>query len=315
MAACSAVPARRAGGGGVDVGAGDDAAVAGAGDRGEVDAEVLGVLAHRRLGQRPRARRWPCSDAGRGGRRVAGQRVRLGLPADLEAAVPHRLDGRVGRGGQQRRPVACRSRSRPRADDLRRGGPGGDGVAARGADGGGPRCSAGRSPPAPRCGRPARRRRSGRRPARRPPAPRPRRRRRGRASAPPPTSMVMIGVADVDHRAGVEQQLGDGAGVRRGQLDGGLGRLHLAQRLVHRDGVADGDQPLQDLALGEALTDVGQLELPQVAMLRTPASGRRRRAPGRGRAGTPLPASTAGTGCRSRRPAAPAPPASGSRSR
>ena len=57
----------------------------------------------------------------------------------------------------------------------------------------------------------------------------------------------------------------------RGQLDGGLRGLHLAQRLVDRDGVADGDQPLQDLALGEALTDVGQLELAQVACHQNPS--------------------------------------------
>ena len=40
---------------GLDVGAGDDAALTGAGDLVEVDAEVLGVLADRGLGQRPTA--------------------------------------------------------------------------------------------------------------------------------------------------------------------------------------------------------------------------------------------------------------------
>ena len=69
---------------------------------------------------------------------------------------------------------------------------------------------------------------------------------------------------DVDRRPGLVQQLGDRAGVRAGQLDGGLGRLHLAQRLVDRDRVAGGDQPLEDLALGQALPDVGQLELAQL---------------------------------------------------
>ena len=89
--------------GGVDVGAGDHAAVPAAGDRGQVDAEVLGVLAHRRLGQRAQ----PAAPVRRavGGRRSPAQRVRLGLPADLEPAVPHRLGAGVGRGGQQRRAV------------------------------------------------------------------------------------------------------------------------------------------------------------------------------------------------------------------
>ena len=53
----------------------------------------------------------------------------------------------------------------------------------------------------------------------------------------------------------------------------------------------------------------------KVAMLRSPSSGRRRRAPGPDRAGTPPPASMAGTGCRSRRRAAPVPRGSGSRPR
>src|SRR5262249_37880652 len=47
----------------------------------------------------------------------------------------------------------------------------------------------------------------------------------------------------------------------RRDLDGGLRGLHLDDRLVELDGVADLYQPLEDLALGEALTEVGQGKL------------------------------------------------------
>ena len=110
---------RGAGGGGVDVGAGDDAAGAGAADGGEVDAEVLGVLAHRRLGQRPQRTAAPGSTAARAPA-SAGGGVRLGRPADLQAAVPDRLDVGVGRGGQQRRAVGARAVVGLGQDDLRR---------------------------------------------------------------------------------------------------------------------------------------------------------------------------------------------------
>jgi hypothetical protein len=56
-------------------------------------------------------------------------------------------------------------------------------------------------------------------------------------------------------------QLADGAGFGRGDGDGGLVGHHLDHRLVFGDDVADGDEPLDDLALGDAFPDVRKLEL------------------------------------------------------
>ena len=56
-------------------------------------------------------------------------------------------------------------------------------------------------------------------------------------------------------------QLGDDAVDRRGDLDEGLVRLDLGEWLVLRNLVADGDEPLDDLPLGDAFADVGELEL------------------------------------------------------
>jgi hypothetical protein len=56
-------------------------------------------------------------------------------------------------------------------------------------------------------------------------------------------------------------QRGDDAGEGRRDLDRGLGGLHLDDRLVEGDGVTDLHHPLQDLALGEALSEVGQREV------------------------------------------------------
>src|SRR5690606_39173919 len=66
--------------------------------------------------------------------------------------------------------------------------------------------------------------------------------------------------ADQDRVAGTGVQRGDGALVRRGQLDHGLGRLYLRERLIEADGVAGFDHPLDDFCLGEALTEVGKTE-------------------------------------------------------
>ena len=263
---------------GVDVGARDDAAVARPGDRGEVDAQVLRVLAHRRLGQRPRTA-VAVLDAGRGGR-VTGQRVRLRLPADLEAAVPHRLDPGVGGGGEQRRSVGARAVVGLGEDHLRSGRPRGDGLAAAPGTAlglGVPRSVADQDGGAATRGGATDQAggglgvRSGRRGGLGGG--------RGRGSSPDVDRDDRR--ADVDHRAGVEEQLGDRARVGRRQLDRGLGGLHLAQGLVHRDGVTDVHEPLQDLALGEALTDVGQLELlgrhAQNPMERSTASSTRSR--------------------------------------
>ncbi len=84
----------------------------------------------------------------------------------------------------------------------------------------------------------------------------------------------MIGVPTGDGLALGGVQRGDDAGERRGQLDGGLHRLDLDDGLVDLDGVADRDRPLQDVALGQALAEVGQLELLDSALdgLSTPGS-------------------------------------------
>ena len=74
-------------------------------------------------------------------------------------------------------------------------------------------------------------------------------------------SKVMIGEPTSTVYAGLVVDLGHDAGERRRHLDGGLGGLDLDDDLVELDGVADGDHPLQDLALGEALAEVGQLEV------------------------------------------------------
>src|SRR3954464_12393800 len=69
--------------------------------------------------------------------------------------------------------------------------------------------------------------------------------------------------------------LRDAAGRRRRDLDGGLVGLDLDERLVLRHLVALGHEPACDLALGQPLAEVGQLELVRhggAAYLRTNAS-------------------------------------------
>jgi hypothetical protein len=53
----------------------------------------------------------------------------------------------------------------------------------------------------------------------------------------------------------------DGSRVRAGQLDHGFRRLDFEQELVEFDRVADGDPPRHDLGLGEALADIGKIEM------------------------------------------------------
>ena len=67
--------------------------------------------------------------------------------------------------------------------------------------------------------------------------------------------------ADRDDLALLDEDARDLAGRRRGDLDGRLVRLDLDERLVLRHLVPLGDQPAGDLALGQALAEVGQLEL------------------------------------------------------
>lgn len=54
---------------------------------------------------------------------------------------------------------------------------------------------------------------------------------------------------------------GDRACERRWDLDNGLGCLDFYDELVDLDSVTDGDEPLDDLCLGEALTDIWHAEL------------------------------------------------------
>ena len=82
-----------------------------------------------------------------------------------------------------------------------------------------------------------------------------------RHAASPATSMEMMARADVDDLAGLGEQRDDRPVVRARELDGRLRRLDVDERLVERDRVADGDLPRDDLGLGQALADVGEVEL------------------------------------------------------
>ena len=71
---------------------------------------------------------------------------------------------------------------------------------------------------------------------------------------------------DQDGADGNDVALGDEdprnlAGSRRGDLDRRLVGLHLDQRVVLGDLLPLGDEPAGDLALGQPLAEVGQLEL------------------------------------------------------
>ena len=70
----------------------------------------------------------------------------------------------------------------------------------------------------------------------------------------------MIGGADVDRVALGDEQLADGAGERRRQLDQRLRRLDLDEHVVDGDRVAGRDLPRHDLGLGQALADIGEEE-------------------------------------------------------
>ena len=75
------------------------------------------------------------------------------------------------------------------------------------------------------------------------------------------SEIVAWRVAVGDHVAGRGVQLRDGARVRGRQLDDSLGRLDFGDRLVERDGVALGDEPLHEFGLGKTFTQVGELEV------------------------------------------------------
>ena len=93
--------------------------------------------------------------------------------------------------------------------------------------------------------------------------------------------------ADGDRLALGDEQAGDGAGVRRRQLDQRLGGLDLDDDVVDRDDVADLDLPGHDLGLGETLADVGQLVLRhQVSLSGQKASERSTASSTRSRSGS-----------------------------
>jgi hypothetical protein len=70
-------------------------------------------------------------------------------------------------------------------------------------------------------------------------------------------------LADLGHLAHLDVALEQGPGRRRGDLDDRLVGLDLAQQVVGPHGVTDLGEPLQDLGLGDALTDVWHAELDQ----------------------------------------------------
>jgi len=69
------------------------------------------------------------------------------------------------------------------------------------------------------------------------------------------------GRAHLDSVALAHEQLGDDAVYGARQLDQGLRRLDLDERLVHLDAVTHGDSPRDDVGLGETLTRIGQRKL------------------------------------------------------
>ena len=68
-------------------------------------------------------------------------------------------------------------------------------------------------------------------------------------------------VPDVHGVAAGELQVRDRPGPGAGDLDDGLVGLDVSEHLVLLDGVAGLDLPLDELALGDALPDVGEEEL------------------------------------------------------
>ena len=77
----------------------------------------------------------------------------------------------------------------------------------------------------------------------------------------------------------LDEDLEHGPGARRRDLDGRLVGLDLDERLILLDVVALGDEPAGDLRLGEALAEIGQLELVRhggAGYCDVPVSARRR---------------------------------------
>ena len=63
-----------------------------------------------------------------------------------------------------------------------------------------------------------------------------------------------------DHVTGAAGHAQHLAGEGRGQLDHGLGGFHGHQRLIQADRVADLDHPFDDLGVGQAFAQVGQVK-------------------------------------------------------
>ncbi len=266
--------------GGLHVVAGDHAAGAAADERGEVDAEVLGQLAHGRLGQGPRRGRRQ-RRRGRGhGRLVAVGKVdhvRRG-EAGLERALQLLLGrGRTGRG--------------------RYGGCGGPGVR---------RCGR------PCCGRPAtrpRRRRwrpgwTGRSPARRAGAGASTGSADG-AAAPSPIAMIGVPTGTVSPSGTISSCTvpanGDGSSTSDFAVS-----ISTTMSLMATVSPSLTLQVTISASVRPSPTS-GSLNSAMGVLLRSRACGRRRRARGRGRGGSPPRSATAGTACRRHRRGAPAP--------
>jgi hypothetical protein len=64
-------------------------------------------------------------------------------------------------------------------------------------------------------------------------------------------------LADLESLPGRAVRRDDRAGERGRDFDQGLRRLHLDKRLVDGDGVTGGDEPLDDLCVGEPFAEVG----------------------------------------------------------
>ena len=99
--------------------------------------------------------------------------------------------------------------------------------------------------------------------------------------------------ADLDALAGLDVHGGHASAERRGQLDLGLLGLHQEDGLVLLDLVALRDEDADDLRLGEAFPEVGQLEFfrHRGAAARRAPPPRRRASPGRRAARGPVPGS------------------------
>ena len=116
----------------------------------------------------------------------------------------------------------------------------------------------------------------------------------GRAALPASPKLSST-APDLDALAGLHVHGGHAPAERRGQLDLGLLGLHEEDGLILLDLVTLGDENADDLRLGEAFPEVGQLEVSRHRTRRrgaTLAPARRRAFPGRRAARGPVPAAS-----------------------